>query len=337
MLRRTAVVLALAAPLAACSTESPEASEVGSDPAESGDGKADTATGLADVRCDHAPILAPHLFRHASNTLQFLKGGNHRGYDLVAESTEATQHLRGMIAYGLTDKPLVDELVDVLACKAGSWQAVGTALTNSYGEFDLALTGDNRMPRGMRDLYLSVRGDRTGTRFLALVAPAGTRAAVSDVDGTLTSSENAYPLSLVTGDLVDIQPGAPDAFGRLRASGHVPVYVTARGSRFTDDTRDWLDDHDMPRGPMRLAPSLITFPGSDTVDFKTGAFDDLTSHGLDIALGIGNRASDVEAYTNAGVDRESIYIKLPEYISEVAGQLDDRRAVGFDSYATLAR
>ena len=39
---------------------------------------------------------------------------------------------------------------------------------------------------GLRDLYLSVVGDRTGARFVGLVAPSGTALAVSDVDGTLT-------------------------------------------------------------------------------------------------------------------------------------------------------
>src|SRR5215471_13329492 len=176
-------------------------------------GKLD-AGAVPDVRCAGNPDAGkPGSFRHfTSRLIAGLGDPKHRGFDLVASADSATQTLEGWISYTVVDKALEDEDVDVFACRTGAWRKVGTARTDDEGHFSLALSGDSRLPIGMRDLFVSVVGDRTGAAFLGYVAPAGTPLVVSDVDGTLTSSENAFLETLALGGEPDAQPGAAPAF-----------------------------------------------------------------------------------------------------------------------------
>src|SRR5690606_5156374 len=112
------------------------------------------------------------------------------------------------------------------------------------------------------------------------------------------------------------------------------VYVTARGDRFTQDTRDWFVAKGFPRGPVIMPASIITIPGEDTVAFKTAALARVA--GLQLEAGIGNRASDITAYTNAGLAADRVFIRLAEFADEFEAALDSGEATGFDHYADLA-
>jgi phosphatidate phosphatase PAH1 len=217
----------------------------------------------------------------------------------------------------------------VSACLERGWRALGTVSTDEHGRFALALAGDRRLPVGMHDLYATALGDGTGVRFLAYVAPAGTRVLVTDVDGTITRSEHAMVATVVLGDDIDNQPDAPAA---LAASGYPIVYVTGRGDQYTEVTRRWLHDHGFPRGPLRLAPSTSLPSGAPTVAYKASALEGLH---LPIAAAIGNRATDILAYGRAGVAPDRIFIHLPEFTAEVSGAIAAHQATGFSDYAKL--
>ena len=307
---------------------------VGADPQEGGSG---AAGAVPDVRCAGAPSAGKAgEFRHVtSNLIAHLGDARHRGLDLVTSAGSAAQRLEGWISYTLADKALEDEDVDVFACRAGAWGQVGTARTDGEGHFALGLSGADRLPIGMRDLFVSVVGDRTGVGFLGYVAPDGARLLVSDVDGTLTSSENAFFETIALGIEPDARAGAPGAYDAATAKGYQVVYVTARGNQYTTATRAWLDHKSFPRGPLRLAASFLTLPGGDTVDYKTRAISALAAAGLDVAAGVGNRASDVTAYTNVGLATDRIFIEMPDYASEVQPLLDAHEAVGFATYDEL--
>jgi phosphatidate phosphatase PAH1 len=253
----------------------------------------------------------------------------------VTSAGTATQMLEGWISYTIFDQALDDEDVDVFACRAGEWQRVGIARTDDEGHFALRLSGDARLPIGMRDLFVSVVGDRTGVGFLAYVAPQGSPLLVSDVDGTLTSSENAFLETIALGTEPDAHTGAARAYDTTTAKGYQVVYVTARGNQYTTATREWLAHKFFPRGPVRLSPSFLTLPGGDTVDYKTQTIAALVAAGLEAAVGVGNRASDITAYTVARVAADRIFIKLPEFASEVQPQLAAGAAIGFTTYDEL--
>jgi phosphatidate phosphatase PAH1 len=294
------------------------------------------STAVPDVRCAGTPDAGPALsFNHVSSELISALGDpRHRGFDLVAPASATTQSIEGWISYTIADKALEDEIVDVFACRDDAWKFIGSALTDDEGHFALTLDGNDRLPIAMRDLYVSVGGDRTGVGFLGYVAPDDQPLIVSDVDGTLTSSENAFAESLALGGEPDVQPGASAAYSDAIARGYQVVYVTSRGGQYTTDTRSWLDDKALPRGPLRLSPSFLTLPGGDTIDYKTQTITALTDS-LPVIMGIGNRATDVTAYSNVGIAATATFVKLPEYQSELQSDLDGHLAVGVASYDDL--
>lgn len=318
-----------------CSVSTANLSHLRAAPAGNSPAGASSAT-VEDHRCDAAPSLAVGELRHRRSRLVTALGApRHRAIDVVA-SPDAERHvLRGSLSYGKTHKDLEDEDVQLFACERGEWRALGTARTDGSGDFSLALTGAQRLAPGMRDLYASVAGDRSGTRFLAYVAPPATRVIVSDVDGTLTASEHAFVQTVVANSKIGAQPGAAEAFRTLADRGYQPVYVTARGEVFTEKTRAWLAQQGFPRGPMILAEDLVTVPGPATVAFKTGAMDQLHAAGLVVAGGIGNRATDIAAYEAMGLPADRIYIGTQEFGEELATALTAGRATPFARYDVL--
>jgi phosphatidate phosphatase PAH1 len=288
-------------------------------------------SGVPDVRCAGSPATGPsrgfRSFRHSIVTR--FSHARHRGVDLIATSTD-DQTLRGKLAYGVVDKSLEHEDIELFACIAGNWQTLGTTRTNDDGRFALQLQGANRLPVGLRNIYGSVVADRSSVRFLAYIAPPGSPIMVSDVDGTLTSSESSFVKAVFLGRGVRAQPGAAEALRLAAASGYQIVYLTARSERFTDATRAWLAQQGFPRGPLRLAPTLVTKPGSATVAYKERALRDLAPFEV---RALGNRNSDVSAYTGAGIPASHIFIKLPEYSGELTKALSSGAAVGFGHYS----
>jgi phosphatidate phosphatase PAH1 len=269
-------------------------------------------------------------FRRASNRLAMAIGSpRHRGVDLIAVESDEKQTLGGKLAYGLIDNDIEREEVMLFACVDDEWKSLGTTVTDNHGRFELALTGTQRLPTGMRDLYGYVPGDRTGFRFLAYVAARDESIIVTDIDGTITESETAIFNTVLFGDDIGHRRNAPQV---LANSGRVVVYLSSRGDQLTNVTRKWLADHGFPKGPIRHARSLATKPGPKTVAFKAAALRELT---VPVFAAIGNRATDVEAYTRAGIPAHKILVKLPGFDTELAGDLAARRAIAFTDYATL--
>lgn len=295
-------------------------------------GGADASTpGVPDVRCADVPVTdAATGFRNTGSSLIANGDAYHRGTDLIATTETASHTLTGKLTYTDLDKDLEDEDVELFACIDSQWQLLGETRSNDDGRFTFSLTGDARLPAGIRDVYVSVKGDRSGAAFLALVTPPGHRVIVSDVDGTLTESENSYPISLATDGVPAAHPHAPEALASAIGHGVSVVYITARGDRFTQDTREWFAAKGFPRGPIRMPSAIITLPGDETVEFKTDALQSLA--GLELVGGIGNRNSDIEAYTSAGLTPDRILIKLPEYSDELEDALEAGRATGFELY-----
>jgi phosphatidate phosphatase PAH1 len=295
-----------------------------------------TTTGQT-ATCGAAPSRAPVDFHHeTSDAVVALGDPHHRGVDLIAAASDEVQIVGGAIAYGTIDKALEDEDVDVFGCAGGTtWQLLGTARTNEEGRFRLAISGAARLPIGVTELFLSVAGDRTGVGAMGVVLADGADVFASDVDGTLTSSEDAYPEHIALGTGVTAQAGAAALYQTLAAGGATPIYVSTRGDQYTEETRQWLAQQGFPRGPLRLAASYVTLPGPDTVTAKAAALAPIAARFAFVA-GFGNRATDVTAYAQSGLLPSQIFIKLPEFAEELATQLANGEATGFTSYTALS-
>lgn len=296
------------------------------------------ASGAGDPACAAPPAARAVGYRHGRNRLyKSLGEPRFRGIDLIAMEDDDVQTLGGKLAYTAADADVADEDVDVYACLPEGWRFQGRARTDRDGRFELRLTGDARLPLGMRDLWAQATGDDRGMRFLAYVAPRGTTAIASDVDGTLTESEDAIFNTVLFGDDIEHQPYAPRALAAA-ATGRPIIYISSRGDQYTEVTRRWLAIHGFPPGPLRLARAAITQPGPKTVEFKTSILRALS---IPLAAGIGNRASDVAAYAGAGLSPRQILIELPEFAAELRPALAAGRATPFRDYreipALLAR
>lgn len=273
----------------------------------------------------------PSGFAHTSTSIAARVGGpRHRGIDLIAAETDQTQVIAGKLAYSAADKDARDERVELFACVGRAWRSLGQARTDRGGRFTVTLSGDRRLPPGMRDLYGIVPADHSAFTFLAYVAKAGDSVIVTDIDGTITASENAVFNTVLFGDDIGHRLGAPQAFA---ASGRVIVYLSSRGDQLTSMTRHWLEVHGFPPGPIRHAQAAATKPGPKTIAFKA---DELRKLGLPIHAAIGNRATDVAAYREVGVPADRIFMKLPGFEDELATDLGAKRAIGFGDFASIA-
>lgn len=290
---------------------------------------------VAEAACPKPPSLGTTGFRHKrSRIVAGLGDPRHRAEDLVLPTTAKTQTITGKITYGKTDKDLEDEDVEILACRNGAWASLGTATTNDDGRFTMTLADVQKLGAGLHELFLSVTADRTGVRFVAFVAAERAKIVVSDVDGTLTSSEKAYWATVAWHKAATPHPSAAKALSVAAAKGYQVIYVTARGGQFTDDTRRWLATNGFPAGPVRLAPTAMVIPGKRTVDYKSKVLAPLVKS-FDLVAGVGNRASDISAYTSAGLAADRIFIKLPEFSDELRADLAAKKATGIAHYDEL--
>jgi len=289
-----------------------------------------TTAAAKSADCAGTPMGQRSSFRHLrSGMVAQTSQPRHRGTDLIAVEGDENQTLGGKLAYSHADKDLEDEDVEIFACEQGSWRSIATARTDGDGRFSATLVGDARLPVGMTDLYARVPGDGSGVSFVGLVLAKGESVVISDVDGTLTASENAIYRTVFLGDDIAHQPGAPEA---LRATGKHVIYISSRGDQLTGLTREWLDHHDFPKGPVRHASSMITLPGHRTVALKT---DIIAGLHVPIDMAIGNRASDIAAYRKAGVAPDRVFINLPEFTHELRDHFADGTARPFDHFREL--
>ncbi|MEO8844054.1 MAG: hypothetical protein ABI591_11435 [Kofleriaceae bacterium] len=310
--------------LAACVSEVP--------PSTLPDWHAGAATGCQILPSAHGESR----FRHRGNRVAHRLGEpRHRGIDLVTSELATTQTIEGDLGYLAVDKGIEDEDVEIFACETTgateAWHSLGATRSDGDGHVAISLAGAARLPAGLHSLYLAVAGDGKGAGFLAYVAPIGAATFVTDVDGTLTSTENGIVKAVLFKSDLDDQPGAPAAL-RALASGMQPIYLTARPHAYLELTRRWLTTHGYPRGPI-LTSAHFARPGSGALEHKRHLLAALAAVGVVPELAIGNRATDVLAYEHI----PHVFVKIPGYTDELAPLVARGQAIEFSSYADLPR
>lgn len=256
-------------------------------------------------------------FAHTSSKLAAATGfANHRGRDMFYLPDDDVW-VMGKFAYGLTDKDVVDEEVDIYLLRdcGDAWEYVDTVLTSDDGDNakveGVADTGGRifyKLPKelalgpGRHRFELVLAGDNSHVPVYVDIVPRGTPLVVSDVDGTLTSSENAEFGALLTGSLPKANPGGPEVMQALADQGYRVMYVTARPETLTTRTRDFLDANGFPPGLVHTTLTLTGATGNAAAKYKKGELAMLASRGLVPEWGFGNRDSDAQTYTSSKVD-----------------------------------
>jgi phosphatidate phosphatase PAH1 len=295
-----------------------------SDDAETGDDQNQTSAlsscqPTLSCAAPQLPHAALRSWRHAIKSRVDVAAGSphHRGRDLFI-NPGAKQTIIAKFAYGIVDKDLEDEEVDVFVqreCGSG-WEKLGTAITTGEGAAHSTVEGvadsggriyfeipeDKQLSAGRHRIRLVVAGDGSSTDMFLDVVPPKTPIFVSDVDGTLTSSENVEFVKLLEGELPETHPGAAEAFHALVAKGYRPIYLTARPEWLVQRTRDFLEARGFPPGLVHTSTSALgAGSGASAATFKTNELKMLAEKGLVPSFGFGNMPSDSNAYGAANI------------------------------------
>lgn len=205
--------------------------------------------------------------------------------------------------------PIVGEWVSAWTFdEVGGWTELGRAQT----DFDRGLytidVDASRLPEGDSRFYGLLEGAGHCVDHGLFPWPAGTQVIVSDIDGTLTLSDDE--LSAQLNDYEYVQqawPGAVELTTTWQGKGYGMVYLTARTDELRSITRPWLDDMGFAYGPISTSPELVL--GGTAADYKAGflsrLLDDLQ---WDIIAVYGNAGSDIEAYAEVGIPLDRTFV-----------------------------
>lgn len=308
--------------------------------------KAEAAPGLACAPLDTcaAPALAfeRRAFQSAtSSVIAMLGQPHHRVRDMLFTPGEP-QRIHAKFTYSTSDKDLHGETIVLFVQRdcASGWTPLGEATTTEDGEhptvdgvednggriyFDVP--EGKELGLGRHRVRAVVAGDGTFADGFIDVVPKDTRVVVSDVDGTLTSSELIEAAGFLTDTIPETHAGAPEAFQALAAKGYRFMYLTARPELLTERTRAFLARRGFPPGIVHTATaSTGALASADAAKLKSGELALLKSKGLVASFGFGNKTSDSDAYVSAVSDEQH------RIFFQIDGDFSGRR---IDSYEEL--
>ncbi|MBI5548481.1 MAG: hypothetical protein HY901_31755 [Deltaproteobacteria bacterium] len=251
-------------------------------------------------------------------------GPNHRARDLVVSPGEQVS-VRAHFTYGVMDKDLQDEDVEVWLRRCPDWMKLATLTTDTDGVVMAAMPAD--LPKGEYRLRFLVMGDGASTDGVLAVWPAGTQAIVTDIDGTLTTSDWQAVQDVVGLGEADMYPDANAVMLQWAAKGYRLLYLTGRPQVVSRYTREWVEARGFPPGPVQLNDDLGTFwpLESNVQEFKAGRLTEIAGKGVFWRVAYGNATTDIGAYAETGIPKADTFI-----IGEHAGE---EGTVAVSSYA----
>ena len=273
---------------------------------------------LRDARqCESVPsfpALDKAEWRHTrSEMIAGASSPHHFARDAVTVPGKSAV-VEAKFTYGKTSKDLEDESVRVLLQTCSSWRTLGTTLTDGDG---WARASIERLPEpGIYPIFFQQLSDGSFARSLLWVVPEGTKVAVFDIDGTLTTA-NEEAFRAVADDWfsdgdyeAEAYPGAVELTRAYAQRGYLVVYLTGRPYWLSDYSRRWLDQNAMAPGLLRLTASHgQTWPSDSAVaEFKLRELQLLSALGLRPEVAYGNATTDVTAYLGAGLPPDKIWI-----------------------------
>jgi hypothetical protein len=311
----------------------------------------DIVTGQCVQALDcRAPAFAPGPKRPWRNSIKsaLITGqgpANHRGRDLLLTPDEP-QNVIVQLAYGITkaafNMDLVDEEVDIhvqRGCDKG-WEKLGSAISTSSdthhppvegvedhgGRVYFPIPAGKRLGPGVHRIRVVVAGDGTSTDLTIAVAPRNTPIFVTDIDGTLTASETDEYIKLLTDDVSQVHPGAPEALNALADKGYLPVYLTARPEWVTKRTHELIEARGLPPGIVRTSlKTLGAGFGASAAAYKSDELAQLARRGFTPRYAFGNTSSDDEAYAKV----------IPDPDRRFLFKLDGATGRRIDAYTTI--
>ncbi len=254
--------------------------------------------------------LAPDEdWRHSIATPIVTAAGaaNHSGKDTLAKPGLASM-LPGKFTYGTISKDLEDEDVLVFLDDCQGWVSLGRFATDSDGRMTAPAPA---LPSGVYEVKFQVAGDRSVTTSFLWVLPAGTRAIVSDIDATLTTSDSEVFEQILDGSYIpETYPNAVNLTKAHEERGYVVFYMTGRPYWLSNQTRGYLAARGFAVGPLRVTDSnsdILPTEGS-VGTYKLNNLKALIEGGLVIDFAYGNATTDIYAYLGAGIPADRVWI-----------------------------
>jgi hypothetical protein len=218
---------------------------------------------------------------------------------------------------GLFSQPMQDEYVSVWTYDGTAWQMLGRDLTDEDGLFNI--TGDT-VPNG-QPAYAMLEANGTCAEQYDYMFAAGKKVVVTDIDGTLTTSDNELAMEIADPTYDPMMMGHADLLTQTWAmKGYPVIYLTNRPHPLRVETRTWLAEKMMPTGPV------ITSNGtaSDAAAYKTVWLQRMTqTFGWQIVAAYGNASTDITAYANAGIPKSETFIVGPLAGSDSTQPIDN--------------
>lgn len=163
-------------------------------------------------------------------------------------------------------------------------------------------------------------GSSTGGEVCVDVLPA----IVTDIDATLTTSDNEFLLQLADGNYDPAErDGAAEMINAYADLGYRVMYLTARSETLVsittlenarELTERWLMEHGFPLDPdttvVVLSPNLVVGPATAT--YKTEQIAALQDEGWRFDYAYGNADTDITGYADAGIALDETFIIGPQ-------------------------
>ncbi|MEM6294992.1 MAG: HAD family acid phosphatase [Myxococcota bacterium] len=213
---------------------------------------------------------------------------------------------RTTVPDGLAATAFAGEWVSLWRYDGESWSQLDRQMTGDEGEYaftDVELSNNNLQP-----LYAVLEGDGTCTPHFTFLLEPGTPVVLTDIDGTMTLSDEELSQQIADGDYVPEQNGSASALTQLwTEKGYQVVYLTARPHLFRSETRTWLRDQGFATGPLITSNTLVF--GDSAEIYKSTWVSRVTDElGWNIVAAYGDASSDIGAYEEAGIPKEITFI-----------------------------
>ncbi|KKL66820.1 hypothetical protein LCGC14_2141170 [marine sediment metagenome] len=252
---------------------------------------------------------------------------------IVSKVTLATEHGTLLYAFDSLAYPgkSVDLIARVLAVRKmdhpkdvtieflHAGRSLGKVKTDEEGYAKLVWTppkaGDYQMTARITAVPDSDYNDMlkvTPTPLLVAARARKSRMIVIDLDHTVVAS--SFFRVIVGG--AKPMPKAAEVIGQLSKKYGI-VYLTHRPDLLTVKSKTWLSKNGFPRAPLLV--SKLSQAIGDSGKFKTGRLRELRKQYPNVAIGIGDRVTDVKAYVDNGL---KAYL-IPHYDRNDDDDVDD--------------
>jgi len=125
------------------------------------------------------------------------------------------------------------------------------------------------------------------------------QAVVFDIDSTLTPKKTAF---------YKVRDDAANAAQLYASGGYKIIYLSARRRSYQSRIPGWLRKHNFPEGSIHVPQTSVDT--SDKVAFKKRILIEFQDNGWNLFAAYGDRSTDFEAYSAAGIDKDHIFALL---------------------------